>query len=151
MTKHGDFCLPPKVLAKALIGLLLAMFVRFMGGWFTAWFAPMPMTMARDLTLTAIVLMAPAYFVKVFLKYGGEAGTLWTRIAGCLSSVMMALGSLGLAWGVGNAFPRCPGEQGCVFAPVGFFIFAVVMASFFHELELALKDAEDENGERINR
>jgi len=150
MTKHRDFCLPPKVLAKALIGLLLAMFVLFMGGWFTAWFAP-EMLMTKELILAAIVLLAPAYFVKVFLKYGGEEGTLWTRLAGCVSSAMMALGSLGLAWGVGNAFPRCPGEQGCVFAPVGFFIFAVVMASFFHELELALKDAEDENGERINR
>jgi hypothetical protein len=102
MTKHGDFCLPSKVLARALIGLLLAMFALFTGGWFTAWFAPMPMTMARDLTLAAVVLLAPAYFVKIFLKHGGEEGTLWTRVAGCVSSAMIALGSLALAWGAGN-------------------------------------------------
>ncbi len=117
MARHGDFCLPPKVLVRALIGLLVATFVLFMGGWFTAWFAPMPMTMARDLTLAAIVLLAPAYFVKVLLQHGGEEGTPWSQIAGCLSSAMIALGSLGLAWGVGNAFPRCVAEQDCVFAP----------------------------------
>jgi hypothetical protein len=149
MNKHGDFCLPPKLLVQALIGLLLAIFVLFMGGWFTAWFAPMPMTMARDLILAAIVLLAPAYFVKVFLKYGGEEGTLWTRVAGCVSSVMIALGSLALAWGAGYGMPHY--ESVGMIAPVGFWIFTVLMASFLHELELALKDAEDENGERIDR
>ncbi len=148
MTKHGDFCLPPKVLAKALIGLLLAMFVLFMGGWFTAWFAPeMPMT--RELILAAIVLLAPAYFVKVFLKSGGEEGTFWTRVAGCVSSAMIALGSLALAWGAGNGMPRY--ESVGAIAPVGFSILGLVAGNLVATLESALKEARDKNREHINR
>jgi hypothetical protein len=139
MTKHGDFCLSPKVLIRALKTLLLVTVALFAWGWF----APaMSVPRTRDLILAAIVLLAPAYFVKVFLKYGSEEGALWTRVAGCLTSVMIALGSFGLAWGVGNALPRCAGEQGCIFAPVGFFIFALVIGSFVHALELILKDEE---------
>ncbi len=148
MTKHGDFCLPPKVLAKALIGLLLAMFALFMGGWFASWFVPeMPMT--KELILAAFVLLAPAYFVKIFLKYGGEEGTLWTRVAGCASSAMIALGSLALAWGAGSGMPRY--ESVGAIAPLGFWILGGVAASLLTTLGSALKAERDKNGKRINR
>jgi hypothetical protein len=149
MTKHGDFCLPPKLLVRALIGLLLAIFVLFMGGWFTAWFAPMPMPMARDLILAAIVLLAPAYFVKVFLKHGGEEGTLWTRVAGCVSSAMIALSSLALAWGAGYGMPHH--ESVGMIAPLGFWILGLVAGSLVATLESVLKDERDKNREHANR
>ncbi len=148
MTKHGDFCLPPKVLAKALIGLLLAMFVLFMGGWFTAWFVPeMPMT--RELILAAIALLAPAYFVKVLLQHGGEEGTFWTRVAGCVSSAMIALGSLALAWGAGSGMPRYNSVG--IIAPVGFYILGLVAANLVTTLKSVLKDERDKNREHVNR
>jgi hypothetical protein len=43
-----------------------------------------------------------AYSVKIVLKHVSEAGTLWTRVVGCLSSLLIAFGNLALAWGVGN-------------------------------------------------
>jgi hypothetical protein len=149
MNKHGDFCLSPKLLVRALIGLLLAIFVLFMGGWFTAWFAPMPMTMARDLILAAILLLGPAYFVKVFLKYGGEEGTLWTRVAGCVSSVMIALGSLALAWGAGYGMPHYESVGGIAF--LGFWILGLVAASFVDTLDSVLKNGQDKNCGHVNR
>jgi hypothetical protein len=132
MTK-GDFCLPPKVLARALIALILVELVLFMWGWFSP---AMPMT--RELVLAALVLLAPAYFVKVFLQYGGEEGTLWTRVAGCVSSAMIALGSLGLAWGGGNGLPNYHSVG--VIGPLGFYTFWIVIGSFVGTLEDILKD-----------
>jgi len=148
MTKHGDFCLSPKVLIPALKALLTLTLVLFAWGWFAAWFAP-PMPMTRDFIIAAIFVLVLAYLVKVFLKYGGKEETLWTRVAGCLSSVMIALGSLALAWGVGNGFPRYTSVG--IIAPVGFFILALVIGSFLEALDLILKGEKEKNGGRVGR
>jgi len=96
--------------------------------------------MTRELILAAIALLAPAYFVKVFLKvfleHGGEEGTLWTRVAGCVSSAMIALGTLALAWGAGNGLPHHTSVG--IIAPLGFQILAFVVASLIVELESIL-------------
>jgi hypothetical protein len=97
MTKHGDFCLSPENLMLALVALLLL--VPAFAVW--GWFAPM-MPMVGDLIVISIFALGFAYPAKILLKGVGEAGTLWTRIAGCLTSVMIAFGNLGLAWGVAN-------------------------------------------------
>ncbi len=94
------------------------------------------------LILVAIALLAPAYFVKIFLKHGGEEGTLWTRVAGCVSSAMIALGSLALAWGAGNGMPHY--ESVGMIAPLGFWILGVVAGSLVDTLGSVLKDAEGE-------
>jgi hypothetical protein len=119
-----------------------------MGGWFTAWFVPeMPMT--KEPIFAAIVLLAPAYFVKVLLQLGAEEGTFWTRVAGCVSSAMIALGSLALAWGAGNGMPRY--ESVGAIAPLGFWILGAVAASLVDTLEPVLKNEQDKNCGHVNR
>ncbi len=152
MRERGDFCLPPKVLAQTLKVLIPVKLVLFTWGLFA------PATfLGVVLTLAAITLLAPAYFVKIFLKYGGEEGTLWTRVAGCASSAMIALGSLALAWGSGNGLRllisgKLPlsweaGSQPFTSTEIiittiifGLYTSVLVLGSFIDTLESALKD-----------
>ena len=122
------------------------------------------------LILAAITLLAPAYFVKIFLKHGGEEGTLWTRVAGCASSAMIALGSLALAWGSGNglrlftsgslalSWGAGNGLQHFTLPEIigiitffGLHTLVFVLGSFIDTLESALKDERDKNREYVNR
>lgn len=132
MTKHGDFCLPPKLLARALIGLLLVKLILF------AWGLLVPATpLSVVLILAAIALLAPAYFVKIFLQHGGEEGTLWTRVAGCISSAMIALGSLALAWEAGSQHFTLP--EIITIIIFGLYTSVFVLGSFIDTLESTLK------------
>jgi|FaiFalDrversion2_1042247.scaffolds.fasta_scaffold46690_2 hypothetical protein len=93
MAKHGDFCLSPKVLVRVLIAFFLVTLALFMLGFMWGLLGPgMPMT--GELILAAIFVLVLAYPVKVFLKYGGKEGALWSRVAGCLSSFWV--GELGM-------------------------------------------------------
>jgi hypothetical protein len=81
----------------ALLALLLVTPAFAVWGWFA------PATpIVGDLILAAVFALVLAYPVKIVLKHVGEAGTLWTRVVGCLSSLLIAFGNLALAWGVGN-------------------------------------------------
>ena len=143
MTKHGDFCLSPENLMLALLALLLAVPAFFAWGWF----AP-PMPMVGDLILIAVSALGLAYPFKIVLKHLGEAGTLWTRAAGCLTSAMIAFGDLALAWGVAN------GVRHNVLNPEGIALLALVIASLLmHLFQVAdfLPEDEEENGERVGR
>jgi hypothetical protein len=160
MSKHGDFCLPPEVLARVLEVLILVKLILFTWGLFA------PATpLSVVLILAAIVLLAPAYFVKIFLKHGGEEVTFWTRVAGCVSSAMIALGSLALAWGSGNGLRlftsrnlalsweaelqhfTLPEIIGIII--FGLYTLVFVLGSFIDTLESALKE-RDKNRERIS-
>ncbi len=68
--KREDFCLPSKILARALEVLILLKLVLFAWGLF----APATL-LSVVLILAAITLLAPAYFIKRFLRYGNEEGT----------------------------------------------------------------------------
>ncbi len=157
MRECGDFCLPPKVLARVLKILIPVKLVLFTWGLF----APATL-LSVVLILAAITLLAPAYFVKIFLKYGGEEGTLWTRVAGCVSSATIALGSLALAWGSGNGLRllisgRLPlsweaGSQHFTLPEIiatiiifGLYTSVFVLGSFIDTLESALKDERGKN------
>jgi hypothetical protein len=120
------------------------------------------------LILAAIALLAPAYFVKIFLKSGGEEETLWARVAGCVSSAMIALGSFALAWGSGNglrlftsgnlalSWEAGNGSQHFTLPEIigiiiifGLHTLVFVLGSFIDALEFALKDERDKNRKRI--
>jgi len=129
----GDFCLPPKVLARVLTVLILVEVVLFAWGWF----APAtPLTMV--LILVAIAILAPAYFIKLLLH--GSEETLWTRVVGCLTSAMIALGSLALAWGAGNGLAHH--YLFGLIGPSAFFTFGLVIGSFVQVLENSMEDGE---------
>jgi hypothetical protein len=152
MTKHGDFCLPPKLLARALMVLFLstlALFVLgFMWGWF---FRTMPTS--GELILVAVLALMPAYLIKFFLKYGGKEGALWTRVVGCLTSAMIALSSFLLAWEVGNGLAR-PAQAAIITVPIGFFALVLVLMSFVGTLESILKGVElpeEEKDKRVDK
>jgi hypothetical protein len=135
----GDFCLSPKVLVRVLIAFFLVTLALFMLGFMWGLLGPgMPMT--GELILAAIFVLVLAYPVKVFLKYGGKEGALWSRVAGCLSSAMIALGSLVLGWGVGNGLPRFASVG--IIALVGFFTLVFVLGSFVDTLESIPEDEE---------
>ncbi len=143
MTKHGDFCLSPENLMLALLALLLAVPAFFAWGWF----AP-PMSGVGILLLVAITALALAYPAKIVLEYVGEAGTLWTRVAGCLTSAIIAFGDLAIVWGVAN------GLRHQVFTPVSFSLLVLVVASLlFHLLQVAgfLPEDNTEEGGLVNR
>ncbi len=141
MTKHRDFCLSPENLMLALLALLLALPAFFAWGWF----AP-PMPMVGDLILVAIFALGLAYPTKIVLKHVGEAGTLWTRVAGCLTSAMIAFGDLGLVWGVANRVRHH------VLEPQSIALLAFVVASLFiHPLQVADFLPEDEGDEKAER
>jgi hypothetical protein len=143
MTKHGDFCLSPENLMLALLALLLAVPAFFAWGWF----AP-PMPGVEALIFYAIIALAFAYPAKIVLKHVGEAGTLWTRVAGCLTSAMIALGDLAIAWGVAN------GLRHQVLNPEGIALLALVIASLpIHLFQVAdfLPEDEEERGKRVER
>ncbi len=143
MTKHGDFCLSPENLMLALLALLLAVPAFFAWGWF----AP-PMSGVEALIFYAIIALALAYPAKIVLKYVGEAGTLWTRVAGCLTSATIALGDLAIAWGVAN------GLRHQVLNPEGIALPALVIASLLmHLFQVAdfLPEDEEEKGECVDK
>jgi len=143
MTKHGDFCLSPKKLVLALLVLLLAVPAFFAWGWF----AP-PMSGVGVLVLVAITALALAYPAKIVLEYVGEAGTLWTRVAGCLTSAIIAFGDLAIVWGVAN------GLRHQVFNPEGFGLLALVVVSLlFHLLQVAgfIPENNMREDESVNR
>jgi hypothetical protein len=157
MSKRGDLCLPPKVLARVLKVLIPVKLILFTWGLFA------PATpLSVVLILAAIALLAPAYFVKIFLKHGGEEGTLWTRVAGCMSSAMIALGSFALAWGSGSGLRlftshnlalsweaelqhfTLPEIIGTLII-FGLYTLVLVLGSFIDTLESALKDEWGKN------
>ncbi len=144
MTKHGDFCLSPENLMLALAALLLALPAFFAWGWF----AP-AMPMVGDLIFIAIMALALAYPTKIVLKHVGEAGTLWTRVVGCLTSAMIAFGDLALTWGVAN------GLRHQVLNPEGIallvFVVAPLLMHLFDVVDFIPEDEEEKNGERAGR
>ncbi len=144
MTKHGDFCLMPKKLMLALLALLLVALPAFFA-W--GWFAP-PMPGVMVLILVAIIALTLAYPAKIVLKYVGEAGTLWTRVAGCLTSAVIAFSDLAIVWGVAN------GLRHQFLAPQGLSLAALVAISLvLHLLQVAdlLLEGEEEKGESVTR
>ncbi len=145
MTKHGDFCLSPDNLMLALLALLLAVPAFFAWGWF----AP-PMPGVKALILSAILALASAYPAKIVLKHVGEAGTLWTRAAGCLTSAMIAFGNLGLAWGVANELRHQAVEMD-IFILVYPMLSYVLLFSHFLDVMRFLPEDEEEKGKRVDR
>jgi hypothetical protein len=144
MTKHGDFCLSPENLMLALLVLLLAVPAFVVWGWFA------PATpIVGDLILAAILGLAFAYPAKIVLKHVGEAGTLWTRVAGCLTSAMIAFGHLGLAWAVGNGIRHGVVELLGLGLPMGSFV--LLLEHLFNVLDFIPEDEEEKNGERVGR
>jgi hypothetical protein len=103
----------------ALMALLLALPAFFAWGWFTP---AMPVPMVDGLILAAILALGSAYPAKIVLKHVGEPGTLWTRAAGGLTSAMIALGHLGLAWAVGNGIRHGIVEPLGLSLPMGSFV-----------------------------
>jgi hypothetical protein len=136
MTRHGDFCLSPGNLIRALIVLLLAMPVFAVWGWL----AP-AMPMAGDLILIAIYVLGLTYIVKMYLKYLGEAGTLWTRAVGCLTSAIIAFGNLALTWAVANGIHH--GNLDPRTAAFLIFPLALLLGHLFYAMEFVLKDKEE--------
>ena len=144
MTKHRDFCLSPHNLMLALLALLLAIPAFFAWGWF----AP-AMPMVGELILAAIFALGLAYPAKIVLKHVGKPGTLWTRAAGCLTSAMIALGHLGLAWAVGNGIRHGVVELLGLGLPMGSFV--LLLEHLFNVVDFIPEDEEEKNGERVGR
>jgi hypothetical protein len=138
MTKHGDFCLVPEALTRALLALLLVTPAFFAWGWF----AP-AMPNVGDFIVIAVFALGVTYPVKIVLKHVGEAGTLWTRVAGCLTSAVIAFGNLGLAWAVANGIHHGTLDPGTA----GFLIFplALLLVHLFDAMEFVLKDKEEKD------
>jgi len=144
MTKHGDFCLSPENLMLALLVLLLAVPAFVVWGWL----AP-AMPIVEGLILAAILALAFAYPAKIVLKHVGEPGTLWTRVAGCLTSAMIAFGHLGLAWAVGNGIRHGVVEMLGLGLPMGSLV--LLLEHLFNVLDFIPEDEEEKNGERVGR
>jgi hypothetical protein len=123
MTKHGGFGLSENF-TWTLVFMCLFLGSPIFFAW--GWFAP-AMPMVGDLILAAIIALALAYLVKIVLKRIGKPGTLWTRALGGLTSVVVALGHLGLVWGVGNGF-----RYDTIIEPFSIFLPLLSTALIFH-------------------
>jgi hypothetical protein len=127
MTKHEGFGLSEDfTFMLSFTSLFLGSPVFFAWGWF----AP-AMPTVGDLILAVIIALALAFSVKIVLKRIGKPGTLWTRALGGLTSVVVALGHLGLVWGVANGF-----RYDTIIEPYGAFLPLLSSALILHLPEL---------------